>query len=576
MKTSTKKRGQKLIKRFSRLSIKASEESKEHIKKNFFGRFSHIESIRLLILEWSLLVAALIMIAITQSFWLANSYSSHIFAAGGAYTEATLGKVNSMNPLFATTSSEKTLSRLMFATLTTVDYSGHPGAGLAATVLSDSTGKVWTIKLRDNLRWSDGEPITNADILYTVNLIQNPATSTVYDSNLTGVKVAELESGEIAFTLPTPYADFISALNIPLVPEHILKDVDPKTILEAEFSAKPIVSGAFVLNAIQSSSASTEKTIYLTANPYYYKGKPLLNSFAIRAYTNKDTLISAVNSSVVTATAELSAAEANQINSAIFNEKGSSINSGVFAFFNTASDLFKNRSTRLAVRQGINLDFVRSVATSSTPLDYPLLERQIQLSQYPTLPTYDKEAALAKIASLSINAPISLVTVRSSYLPTVAEAFKTELEALGLQVNLTIYEENQDFITNVISRRNYDILIYEIELGYDPDLLPYYHSSQATSSGLNLSNYKNTLVDDLLLAARGTLDTTLRAKKYETFLEYWVADAPAIGLYQPNLTYFYNKNVRTFSNDVRLITPLDRFSDITSWAAVKETKNRTP
>ena len=576
MGTSTKKRGQKFIKRFSRLSRKASTESKEHLKENLLDRISHIQSIRLLIFEWALLIVALFLIAITQAFWFANSYSGNYFTTGGTYSEATLGKVNSMNPLFATTSSEKTLSRLMFATLSTVDYSGHPGAGLASSIIPDATGKQWTVTLRDNLKWSDGEPITNKDILFTVNLIQNPAVSTVYDSNLTGVKTTTTDGGSIIFTLPTAYADFISALNFPLVPQHILGDINPKNLLEADFSTNPVTSGAFTLNAIQSSSASTEKTIYLSANPYYYKGRPLLNNFAIHAYTNKETLVSNFNAGTITATAELSAAESSQINTAIFNEKGSSINSGVFAFFNLSSEVLGNRAFRAAIRQGLNLDFIRSVATSSTPLNYPLLDSQITLANYPSIPTYNKESALAKISELNPNASVNLVTVKSSYLPTVAEAFKTELEALGLTVNLTIYEENQDFITNVIARRNYDILIYEVELGYDPDLLPYYHSSQATTSGLNLSNYKNTIVDDLLLAARGTLDLDLRAKKYETFLEYWVNDVPAIGLYQPNLTYFYNKNVRTFSNDVRLITPLDRFSDITSWAVTKSTKNRTP
>ena len=124
--------------------------------------------------------------------------------------------------------------------------------------------------------------------------------------------------------------------------------------------------------------------------------------------------------------------------------------------------------------------------------------------------------------------------------------------------------------------RNYDILVYEIELGSDPDLLPYYHSSQASSGGLNLSNYRNFLVDDLLLGARDTTDEKLRIKKYESFLEYWVNEAPAIALYQVNMTYFYNQNVRTFGDDVRLVTPLDRFSDVTDWATSKSTKNKTP
>jgi ABC-type transport system substrate-binding protein len=84
------------------------------------------------------------------------------------------------------------------------------------------------------------------------------------------------------------------------------------------------------------------------------------------------------------------------------------------------------------------------------------------------------------------------------------------------------------------------------------------------------------LVDDLLIGARETMDQQLREKKYESFLDYWVSDVPAIGLYQLNMTYIYNKNVRAFGNDVRLVTALDRFVDVNDWASVKGTKNKTP
>jgi ABC-type transport system substrate-binding protein len=161
-------------------------------------------------------------------------------------------------------------------------------------------------------------------------------------------------------------------------------------------------------------------------------------------------------------------------------------------------------------------------------------------------------------------------------LPEITDQIAKDLEALGYGVNVSKYEENQEFISNILSKRSYDILVYEVELGTDPDPLPYYHSSQASSSGLNLSNYRNAMADDLLLAGRETLDESLRIKKYESFLEYWVSGAPAIGIYRPNLSYYYNKNVRTFSNDLRLVTALDRFADVEDWAVNKTTKNKTP
>lgn len=577
MKNTIKKRGQKFVRRFSRASVRAGEEGKEHLRENLIDRISHIADIRLLIVEWSLLVTALIMLAVTQAFWFGNSYAENVFVGGGTYTEATLGDVASMNPLFATTSSEKTLSRLMFATLSAIDYSGHTGIGLAQSIMPSEGGKVWTVKLRDGLKWSDGEPITNADVIFTANLIKNPMVNSIYDSNLTNVKVAESENGEIVFTLPASYADFIAALNFPILPEHILGEADPQTLIENNFSNAPVTSGVFSFNATQA-SGNGEKVYYLSANPNYYKGQGMLSSFAIHTYTTKEDIIRAMNTGSVTATAELTGAEKDDISSGQFNVKNSSLNSGAFIFFNTAHDAVKNAEMRAAIRQGINLDKIRSLAPETLALDYPLLKSQIELTNYPAIPERDFEVAKAKIAELMSEETLHLeiATVNSGYLPNVAEEVKSELESLGFEVNVSTYEENQEFINNVISKRSYDILIYEVELGTDPDLLPYYHSSQASNTGLNLSNYRNALVDDLLLGARDALDEELRVKKYETFLEYWVTGVPAIGLYQPNLTYYYNKNVRTFSNDVRLVTALDRFSDINDWAVNKGTKNKTP
>ena len=578
MKDSIKKRGQKYLRKFSRVSRKAREESKEHIKENLIERVSHIQNIRLLILEWSLLVAALIMLAITQAFWSNSSYASDVFVDGGTYAEATIGRVNSMNPLFATTSSEKILSKLMFATLTTIDYSGNTGMGLAETLTASENGKVWKMKLRDNLKWSDGEPLTNEDVLFTFGLIQNPAVGSIFTSNLAGVKIAENEDGEIVFTLPSAYADFATALEIPIVPKHELEDAEPKALVEDEFSNKPVTSGAFTFNAIQSTSLSDEEVVYLTANNNYYLGKPMLNSYAVHTYSDKNGIINALNSNSVTATAELTAVDAEKVIASAFYRKNSSIDVGAFVFFNTTSDKLKSTSLRAAIRQGLDLQKIREAAPDTTQLDYPLLKSQIELSSYPTIPEYSFETASQKIAEIKNGNSLTLdvATVNSGFLPAVAEVLRSELEALGINAVVTAYEENQDFVASVISKRNYDILVYEIELGADPDPLPYYHSSQASTAGLNLSNYHNALVDDLLIGARESLDAKLRAKKYETFLNYWVNDVPAIGLYQANMTYIYNKNSRGFGDDVKLATPIDRFSDILNYATIKASRDKTP
>lgn len=576
MKNSVKKRGQKFIKRFSRFSKVAEQEGKEHIKTNFFGRLSHIKSIKLLILEWCLLISALILLAVTQSIWLGNFYSTNTFVSGGSYMEGTVGKVNSLNPLFAVTDSEKALSRLLFSTLSTIDYSGHIAPGLAQSIHESEDGRTWTIKLRDGLKWSDGEPITNEDVLFTTSLIKSVAVNSIYDTNLSNVRVSESEDGNIVFSLPAVYADFDSALIFPILPKHILGEADPKTLIEHSFSNSPVTSGAFTFNAVQTPS-TTEKIFYLSANPTYYKGKPLLNSFAIHAYDNKESLISDLNAGKITATAALSPAEKSLVTSSTIYEKQTSISSGVYAFLNTAKEPLKNKTLRQTIKRAIDIDSIRAATDNKPALDYPLTDAQIKLNNYPAIIGYDFETAKTTIeSSFGSKVHLSLATVNSGYLPTVAEMIAENLRSIGLNVDVTVYSENQDFVSSIVTKRNYDILLYEIDLGADPDLFAYYHSSQASQSGLNLSNYKNSLIDDLILGARETTSESLRLAKYESFLNYWVDDVPAIGLYRTNISYFYNKNVRTFSDESHMVSALDRFVNVETWASEKTTKNRTP
>lgn len=578
-----KKSGRKIAKKISLFSKKVNEDGREHIKENLIGHISHIKNVRLYIVEWLLMVSVVILLSIAQAYWYLNTFAVETYTSGGTYTEATLGKINSFNPLFTSTSSEETLSRLLFATLSATDYSGHTGLGLAESIHANDTGDVWTVKLRKNLKWSDGEPITNKDILYTIKTIQSPRIKTNFASKLVGVTAAENEQGEIVFTLTSPNAFFESSLDLPILPSHILGDVAPELLLENKFSSRPVTSGAFTVNATQNIGNEGEKIVYLTANSKYYKNKPLLDSFSIHAFLNLTDIKNAVKNGTVTATADLPSKFATEVSSSNVNEYQSSVNYGVFAFFNTESNLLKDKSLRQAIRLGLNLNNLRTGLSGELPLDYPILESQIESITFPSIPKTDVTTAKAEIEKLKAANPalttekIKIITIKGdNYLEEFANRIASQLESLGLGATVSVYDSNQDFRLNILRPRAYDLLIYEIGLGPDPDVIAYYHSLEASENGHNLSNYKNSVVNDLLLSARSNMDAGLRAAKYQKFLERWVDDVPAIGLYQTTLPYFVNRNVRAFSQENRLVTSTDRFVDIENWATKKTVKNRTP
>ena len=131
-------------------------------------------------------------------------------------------------------------------------------------------------------------------------------------------------------------------------------------------------------------------------------------------------------------------------------------------------------------------------------------------------------------------------------------------------------------VQDYLQPRNFDVLLYELTIGADPDIYAYWHSSQATMRGLNFSNYSNDIADDALSSARLREELDLRNAKYVSFAQQWLEDAPAIGLYQPVFQYVHNKGSVTMGEDLRLISPRDRYADVLYWTVNNSPVYKTP
>lgn len=584
--------------RFSRKRIadfyhESTDKVGKHFNDNFISRIQNAHEVRLWIIEWVLLVVVVFLFTVVQMMWYGDSYHTDAFVSGGDYTEAVLGEVKSMNPLYASNSAEKTLSRLLFANLVSPDNSGHIKGELAKTVKMDNTGKIWTVTLRDNLQWSDGEPIVADDIIYTVDLIRDKTAKTTISADFSHVTTKKINDKTVEFTLPSTYVDFMDTLEFPLLPKHILGEVSSALVYESDFSKHPVVSGPFVLNAMQAATATQLNTftIYLNRNTKYFMTSTKLDTFTLKTYKNRDDIITALNASDVTATAELGLDSAGSLRDNI-SSRESLLNGGVFAFINTKSDNLENKALRQAIAKGVNLATVREGIDDSQLLNYPILERQEKLN-YPELTKYDLDEAKALIekAGFKYNdngkilnkdgVPVILnaVVQKRDVITRTAERFVEELKKIGFEVNLNIYDESQttaDFFTTVVRPRDYDILFYEVDLGVSADPFVYYSSTQASTGGWNFSNYSNGLVDDALLSAHTTTNMNTRKAKYEYFLKAWVSDVPAIGLYQSSLKYYYSQNVDIYSENLQMTDVLDRFNDVRYWASEKRSVNVTP
>ena len=143
---------------------------------------------------------------------------------------------------------------------------------------------------------------------------------------------------------------------------------------------------------------------------------------------------------------------------------------------------------------------------------------------------------------------------------------KKQWEAIGITVVPQLVDSSE-VQQSVIIPRNYDVLVYELAIGGDPDVTAYWHSAQADPRGLNLSNYRSAAASEALSGAQARYDSGLRIPKYETFVDSWLADVPAVALYLPQLHFITTSDVTTLLSNNAISDRTDRYRLVELWTA---------
>jgi len=156
----------------------------------------------------------------------------------------------------------------------------------------------------------------------------------------------------------------------------------------------------------------------------------------------------------------------------------------------------------------------------------------------------------------------TLTTINQPQLVRVANLLKDYWQKVGAQVDVKIVELSE--LKVIIKDRDYDALLYGQALGLEPDLYPFWYSSQTIDPGLNLSGYQNKDADQLLKNARETLDMQEKTQKYEQLQNIIINDAPAVFLYNPDFLYWASAKVKGIDT-TKIVDPAKRFANIENW-----------
>lgn len=580
-------------KTFSKRALKAENTTTRHAHKFVLSKLDSLRNVKQHIVVWLAIIGVLIAAVAAQMFWYQQAYRTTAWKEGGTYAEAVLGPINTLNPLYATTAAEQSASKLIFSSLYSYDDTGSLSDDLATSMTVSQNGREYLVTLRDDARFSDDVKLTAQDVVFTVGLMKSAEVRSVMFGNWNDVTAEAMDDKTVKFILPAQYASFPHALTFSVLPRHVLEDVAPGAIRQSGFSISPVGSGPFALKLLQNSPDGLHKIANLSASSKYYRGVPRLARFELHGYADQEAMNRALQTGEVNAAAGTDA-KASELPKS-YEVKEYPVNSGVYALFNSDSPVLKELKLRQALQTGTDTADLRKAVGYQVPdLYLPFVNGQLRGDGVLAPVTHDVTRAKAlldeagwKVATgqtVRQNASgqpleLNVVTVKDPAYEKVLERLAGQWRELGVKVNTDIKDPTdprQDFVQTTLQPRAYDVLLYKLVIGVDPDVYAYWHSSQASRSGYNFANYRSGASDDALASARARTEPALRNEKYKSFAEQWLKDVPAIGLYQSVMQYVYRPSVMPDIKVGGVPAETDRYANIRYWSAQQQQVYKTP
>jgi peptide/nickel transport system substrate-binding protein len=503
----------------------------------------------------------------------AASHAPSTFVVGN--TDA----VDTLNPFVGFTSQDFEVYGLIYDNL--MDYGQlnySPSPRLAVSWSHSRDGLTWTYHIRKGVKWSDGVPLTAADVAYTFTRDIRPgstelADNTAYVANITSAVATGPYTVVMKVKKPTPA---MNRLIVSILPEHIWKNV-PESKVSTFANSNPVGSGPFIVTKF-----AENQSITLKANPHYWGGKPGISNLIFQKFDNPSAEAFALKNGSIDFAESLT----NLLYKSLKGVPGVALNdapSGNFdelAFNNGAATVsghpigngnpaLKDINVRHAISYSMNLpQLVRRVllgygspGTSIIPPIYPQYHYSPPAgSLYTSDPAKARQILTAdgwKVGPGGIRVKngkqLSLRLFIRNQSPTETQAapyIKSWLNAIGVKVTTTFMSDSQ--LTQVIGDGDYDMFVWGWGVEPNPDFqLSVFTCGQRSvgsngkyTPGWSDSFFCNKAYDNLYTQQK-SLDGAARAKVVRQMQQMLYTDDPYSLLYYYNDTQAYRRDLFT-------------------------------
>jgi peptide/nickel transport system substrate-binding protein len=462
---------------------------------------------------------------------------------GGTLIDAMTGEPSGLISMIAGESASSAISSNIFNKLLKYDKNLDLEGELAESWQISADQKTITFKLKPNLKWSDGKPLTSDDVLWTWHAVIDEKTGSPYASDFQLVKKAENPDPlTFSVTYEQAYAPALDSwAGLQVLPKHLLEGQDLHT---TAFARNPVGSNYYKLD-----SWSHGEVIKLSRNPTSVLGQAKIDHLVTRIIPDSSAQflelmadnIDSMGLDPIKYARIIPARPELQQKLALYKELG---NSYTYLGFNLKHKPFDDVRVRKAINYAIDKQeiidgvYLGLGINIASPYKPGTRWSNPNLEPYPYDPV--KAKALLKEAGFVTNSdgilerdgkPLSfeIVTNQNKEREKSAVLIQRRLKAVGIDVKIRAIEW-ASFISRFIKTGDFDVVLLGWGLGLDPDQYNIWHSSQQAPGQFNFIGYNNSTVDKLLEQGRLELNPDKRMKIYHEFARVLLDDSPIVYL----------------------------------------------
>ena len=449
---------------------------------------------------------------------------------------------DTINPILSNNRNVQEITKIIYEPLVTLNDNYKIEYRLAKEIAKiDDLNYI--IKLRDNIKWEDGTPISAYDVKFTVDQIKFGG-SPAYSSNLSEVQGLEIiDNNTLKINLYKKIDFFEYNLTFPIMCVSYYNDEDFRNTTK-----NPLCSGIFKISTVDSNVIKLEKN----ENYWNSSKNPMVEQININIYNSAGELYNAFkNGEIDIVDVKISNVE-DYIGSIGYKKLEYKSRDYDFIAFNTERTVFSEAPVRKAISKIIDKNNIvasclgNGYIASNFSLD---MGNWLYTKDLMCEPNFDEANQIliqdgweyknnkwkknidGKITELTFSITVNN---NSEKRLLVAENIKNQLANFG--INTYIKQLNYDNYFKNMENKEFDMVITGITCGYSPNINTFFGED-------NLANYNNEEIHQILEVISNTSDDNILYDNYNRLYDIYLDEAPYIGLYRNTDIIVYNQSL---------------------------------